>query len=152
ALYPQAASLTIFAFMCLVLLTRPQGLFGIAAVRAHAFHAAPRGRADDPHEEPARPGVARHALVLAIAAALVAAPTFIYPLYLMKIFCFAIFAAAFNFLLGFAGIVSFGQAALFGTAAYLTAHALKQWALPVELSLAFGVGAATLTGLVMGAL
>ena len=52
-------------------------------------------------------------------------PIFFYPIFLVKIFCFAIFAASFNFLLGFTGIVSFGQAALFGTAAYVTAYALK---------------------------
>ncbi|MGJ4945561.1 branched-chain amino acid ABC transporter permease [Bradyrhizobium sp. HKCCYLS1011] len=68
----------------------------------------------------------------------------------MKIFCFTIFAASFNFLLGFAGIMSFGQAALFGTAAYLTAHAAKEWALPPEAAIGIGIAAALALGLVMG--
>jgi branched-chain amino acid transport system permease protein len=70
----------------------------------------------------------------------------------MKVFCFAMLAASFNFLLGFVGIVSFGQAALFGTSAYVTAHAAKQWALPPEASILLGVLAATAVGLGMGAL
>nr|WP_316203139.1 branched-chain amino acid ABC transporter permease [Bradyrhizobium sp. SZCCHNR3094] len=87
---------------------------------------------------------------LAAAAALVALPVLLYPVYLMKVFCFTIFAASFNFLLGFAGIMSFGQAALFGTAAYLTAHAAKEWALPPETAIGIGIAAALGLGLVMG--
>ncbi|HVQ67673.1 MAG TPA: branched-chain amino acid ABC transporter permease [Bradyrhizobium sp.] len=68
----------------------------------------------------------------------------------MKIFCFTIFAASFNFLLGFAGIMSFGQAALFGTAAYLTAHAAREWALPPEAAIGVGIASALVLGLVMG--
>jgi branched-chain amino acid transport system permease protein len=68
----------------------------------------------------------------------------------MKIFCFTIFAASFNFLLGFAGIMSFGQAALFGTAAYLTAHAAREWALPPEAAIGVGIAAALALGIVMG--
>jgi branched-chain amino acid transport system permease protein len=145
ALYPQAASLVIFAFMCLVLLTRPQGLFGIATVRRHEFQAARIAR----HDGDAATG--RYAMIL-IGVALAVAPALLYPVYLMKIFCLAIFAASFNFLLGFAGIVSFGQAALFGSAAYLTAHAMKAWSLPPQLGVLCGVAAATLLGVVMGAL
>ncbi|WP_320416151.1 branched-chain amino acid ABC transporter permease [Bradyrhizobium roseum] len=68
----------------------------------------------------------------------------------MKIFCFTIFAASFNFLLGYAGIMSFGQAALFGTAAYFTAHAAREWALPPEAAIGVGIAAALVLGLVMG--
>lgn len=151
AVYPQAASIVIFAFMCVVLMVRPQGLFGISVVRRHEFRAA---RLPATREIGAAASSVLPRLVAggAIAAVLVLLPLFVYPIYLVKIFCFAIFAASFNFLLGFAGIVSFGQAALFGTAAYITAHALKVWALPPELAMLAGIGAATLLGLAMGAL
>lgn len=149
--YPQAASIVIFAFMCLVLIVRPQGLFGISVVRRHEFRAA---RLPATREA----GVAASSVLTpivagaAIVAALALLPLFVYPIYLVKIFCFAIFAASFNFLLGFAGIVSFGQAALFGTAAYITAQALKVWALPAELAVLAGMAAAIALGLAMGAL
>jgi len=151
AFYPQAASIVIFAFMCLVLMVRPQGLFGISVVRRHEFRAA---RLPAAHEVRSAVSSVLVRLVAGgtIVAVLVLLPLFVYPIYLVKIFCFAIFAASFNFLLGFAGIVSFGQAALFGTAAYIAAHALKVWALPPELAMLAGIGAATLLGLAMGAL
>jgi branched-chain amino acid transport system permease protein len=152
ALVPQASSLVIFVFMCLVLLIRPQGLFGIAAVRSHEFPAArlPWVRS---HDDDRVATQLRGAFVPLLAvAAVVLLPTIFYPFYLMKIFCFAIFAASFNFLLGFAGLVSFGQAAMFGTAAYLTAHAAKEWLLAPEMAIAVGVGAALVLGLAMGAL
>lgn len=151
AFYPQAASLVIFAFMCLVLMVRPQGLFGLKVVRRHEFRAAQL------------PGVnasagdgltvaTRIVIAIAIAAAVAVLPLVVYPIHLVKIACLAIFAASFNFLIGFAGIVSFGQAAMFGTAAYVTAQALKVWALPPEFALLAGVATAVLVGLTMGAL
>lgn len=152
AFYPQAANIVIFAFMCVVLLVRPQGLFGISVVRRHDFQAARLPIGDGGDDDASRSGFARHLSAAAILAALLVLPWIVYPIYLMKIFCFAIFAASFNFLLGFAGIVSFGQAALFGTAAYVTAHAMKEWAWAPELAMLAGVGAATLLGLGMGAL
>ncbi|MGA7810768.1 ABC transporter permease [Bradyrhizobium sp.] len=152
ALVPQASSLVIFVFMCLVLAVRPQGLFGIVAVRVHEFPAArlPWVRPHDGH--PAATPFKRSLLPLLGAAAVVVLPMVFYPFYLMKIFCLAIFAASFNFLLGFAGLVSFGQAAMFGTAAYLTAYAAKDWGLAPELAISVGVGAALGLGLAMGAL
>jgi len=151
AVYPQGANLMIFAFMCVVLSVRRQGLFGIAVVRVHAFAGAclPATVKGDA----ARPTRGERLLTTGGAAiALVLLPIFFYPIFLVKIFCFAIFAASFNFLLGFTGIVSFGQAALFGTAAYVTAYALKQWAMQPELAILAGIAAATLLGLAMGAL
>ncbi len=152
ALVPQASSLVIFVFMCLVLLIRPQGLFGIVAVRSHEFPAArlPWVRSHDDDRVVTQLRIAF--VPLLAAAAIVLLPTIFYPFYLMKIFCFAIFAASFNFLLGFAGLVSFGQAAMFGTAAYLTAYAAKEWLLAPEMAIAVGVGAALVLGLAMGAL
>jgi branched-chain amino acid transport system permease protein len=87
----------------------------------------------------------------AVAAALVA-PFAFYPVFLMKILCFALFACAFNLLIGFTGLLSFGHAAFFGGAGYITGHMLKVAGLPFELGIAVGVGAAALIGLVMGGL
>lgn len=71
-------------------------------------------------------------------ALLLAAPHFVYPVFLMKILCFALFACAFNLILGYGGLLSFGHAAFFGGAAYLTGHALKVWGWPTELGILFG--------------
>ncbi|WP_455186403.1 branched-chain amino acid ABC transporter permease [Azospirillum palustre] len=84
-------------------------------------------------------------LLLALAA-----PFLLYPVFLMKVLCFALFACAFNLLIGFAGLMSFGHAAFFGSAAYVTAHAAKVWALPPELALLAGVLVAAGLGLVFG--
>jgi branched-chain amino acid transport system permease protein len=70
----------------------------------------------------------------------------------MEVLCFALFACAFNLLLGFTGLLSFGHAAFFGAAAYLTGHALREWGLPTAAGLLVGVSAAALLGLVIGGL
>jgi len=88
---------------------------------------------------------------IALAAAL-AAPFFVYPVFLMKVLCFALFACAFNLLIGFTGLLSFGHAAFFGGAGYVAGHALKVWGLPLELGLVAGVAISALIGLVMGSL
>lgn len=90
-----------------------------------------------------------YSLALAIA---LAAPFFGYPVFLMKLLCFGLFACAFNLLIGYTGLLSFGHAAFFGTAGYVTGHALTGLGLPVELGILLGVGAAALVGLVMGLL
>lgn len=91
-------------------------------------------------------------LLLAGGAFLLAAPFFLYPTFVMKLLCFALFAAAFNLLLGYTGLLSFGHAAFFGGAAYFTAHSVKVWGLSPELGIAVGVAGAALLGLVMGLL
>lgn len=88
---------------------------------------------------------------IALALAL-AAPFYGYPVFLMKLLCFALFACAFNLLIGFTGLLSFGHAAFFGSAGYVAGYALRTLGLPVELSLLLGVVAAALIGLVMGGL
>ncbi|SCB17915.1 branched-chain amino acid ABC transporter permease [Rhizobium multihospitium] len=88
-------------------------------------------------------------LVLGLVG-LIWAPFFIYPIFVMKVLCFALFACAFNLLLGYAGLLSFGHATFFGGAAYFTAHAVKEWGLPPELGILIGVAGASLLGLVMG--
>ncbi len=88
----------------------------------------------------------------AVLVGALAAPFYLYPVLLMKILCFALFACAFNLLIGFTGLLSFGHAAFFGGAAYVTGHALKAWGLPFELGLVVGVAFAAVTGYVIGSL
>ncbi len=83
-------------------------------------------------------------------AALVALPFFVYPIFVMKMMCFALFACAFNLLLGYTGLLSFGHAAFFGGAAYFTAHAVKVWGVGPEIGILIGVIGAALLGLVIG--
>ena len=90
-----------------------------------------------------------YVLALLVAAAL---PFVMYPVFLMKLLCFALFACAFNLLIGYTGLLSFGHAAFFGGAGYFAGHSLKVWGLPTELGLLVGVAAAAAIGLVMGAL
>jgi len=85
-------------------------------------------------------------------ALLLAAPFIVYPVFLMKLLCFALFACAFNLLIGFTGLLSFGHAAFFGAAGYIAGWALRDAGLPTELGILLGVGAAALIGLLMGAL
>jgi len=82
----------------------------------------------------------------------VAAPFVGYPVFLSKLLCFALFACAFNLLIGFTGLLSFGHAAFFGMAGYVAGNALKNWGWPTELGLLAGVVAGAAIGLVMGAL
>ncbi|MCQ2030816.1 branched-chain amino acid ABC transporter permease [Stutzerimonas zhaodongensis] len=89
-------------------------------------------------------------LILLGVAALILAPLYFYPVFLMKVMCFALFACAFNLLLGYTGILSFGHAAFFGGAAYFTAHAVKEWGLTPELGILVGVAGAAVLGLVIG--
>jgi branched-chain amino acid transport system permease protein len=98
-----------------------------------------------------RPKLSVQKLLLVVGlVGLIWAPFFIYPIFVMKVLCFALFACAFNLLLGYAGLLSFGHATFFGGAAYFTAHAVKEWGLPPELGILVGVAGASLLGLVMG--
>jgi branched-chain amino acid transport system permease protein len=83
-------------------------------------------------------------------AGLVAAPFFFYPVLLMSVLCFALFACAFNLLIGYVGLLSFGHAAFFGGAAYFTAHAAKVWGLEPLAAILIGVAGAAAMGLVIG--
>jgi branched-chain amino acid transport system permease protein len=76
----------------------------------------------------------------------------VYPVFLMKALCFALFACAFNLLIGYVGLVSFGHALYFGWASYLAAHAAKVWALPPELAIVVGTATAAVLGFVAGGL
>lgn len=85
-------------------------------------------------------------------ALLLVAPFMVYPVFLMKLLCFALFACAFNLILGFGGLLSFGHAAFFGGAAYITGHAIKVWGLPTELGLLVGATSAAALGYLIGLL
>src|SRR5258705_2438933 len=76
------------------------------------------------------------------------APLVAYPVFLMKAMCFALFACAFNLLIGFGGLLSFGHAMFLGTAGYAAAHAAKVWGFPPEFAILFGTAMAALLGLV----
>jgi branched-chain amino acid transport system permease protein len=84
--------------------------------------------------------------LLAMVAFFALAPAVIYPLFLMKVMCFALFACAFNLLIGYGGLLSFGHAMFFGFAAYVSAHAAKVWGFNPEFAILAAVGAAALLG------
>jgi len=103
---------------------------------------------------PAAPDRRRHHYVAfaLMVAFFVLAPFVVYPLFLMKALCFALFACAFNLLIGYAGLLSFGHAAFLGSAGYVTAHAAKVWGWPPELAILGGTAAAGALGLAVGGL
>jgi branched-chain amino acid transport system permease protein len=87
-----------------------------------------------------------------MVALLVLAPLVVYPVFMMKVMCFALFACAFNLLIGFGGLLSFGHAMFLGSAGYASAHAAKVWGLTPELAILFGTAVALVIGLVAGML
>ncbi|MGR3570191.1 branched-chain amino acid ABC transporter permease [Brevirhabdus sp.] len=91
-------------------------------------------------------------IFLALLAFLIVLPFMVYPVFAMKVMAFALFAAAFNLLLGFGGLLSFGHAAYFGGASYVAAHAAKVWGLTPELAVLAGTASAAFLGLVIGSL
>ena len=142
--YPEASNTVVFVIMAIVLLVKPAGALREDDVTAHGVEARPgitarataRRDALAPHPD-RRPG--RRSLLVA--------PFVIYPVFLMKMLCFALFACAFNLLIGYVGLLSFGHALFFGGAGYLAAHAARVWGLPFELAVLTG----TATGAVLRA-
>jgi branched-chain amino acid transport system permease protein len=104
----------------------------------------------------ARKAASRNATLvptIVMAAALAVAPfAGIYPVFILKALCFALFACAFNLLLGFGGLLSFGHAMFLGTAGYVTAHAAKEWGVTPEIAILAGTAASAGLGAVVGAL
>jgi branched-chain amino acid transport system permease protein len=93
------------------------------------------------------------AIAFALLLVLIAAAPFVaYPLFLMQVLCFALFACAFNLLIGYVGLLSFGHALYFGWASYVSAHAAKVWGLTPELAILAGTATAAFAGLVAGSL
>ena len=106
-------------------------------------------------EPAAAAGLRSHSEMIAfaaMAAVLAIAPFLAYPIFLMKALCFALFACAFNLLIGYVGLLSFGHALFFGWAAYVSAHAAKVWGLPPELAILSGTAAGAALGAIVGAL
>jgi branched-chain amino acid transport system permease protein len=112
------------------------------------------GMAADPPVPQARKDSER-SLGVAFAATvafLAVAPFVLYPVFLMQALCFTLFACAFNLLIGYAGLLSFGHALFFGWASYLSAYAAKGWGLPPELAVLTGTATAAGLGIVAGGL
>ena len=87
-----------------------------------------------------------------MTAILAIAPMWVYPVFLMKVMCFALFASAFNLLLGFGGLLSFGHAMFMGSAGYVAAHSAKVWGLSPEICVLLGTAASAVLALVVGLL
>jgi len=87
-----------------------------------------------------------------MVAILIVAPFFVYPLFLMQALCFALFACAFNLLIGYVGLLSFGHALYFGWASYLSAHSAKVWGFTPELAILTGTLTAAVLGIAAGSL
>jgi branched-chain amino acid transport system permease protein len=104
----------------------------------------------------ARRAASRNAMLVpsvVMGVALAVAPfAGIYPVFIMKALCFALFACAFNLLLGFGGLLSFGHAMFLGTAGYVTAHVAKEWGVTPEVAIVAGTAASAILGAVVGAL
>src|SRR5262245_282946 len=98
--------------------------------------------------------VPRHQIVafVVMVAILVGLPFFVYPVFLMKALCFALFACAFNLLIGYVGLLSFGHAVFLGSAGYASAHAAKVWGFPTVAAIVYGTAVAAALGVVIGAL
>ncbi len=114
---------------------------GPSRTAAPAVAAAPRRR----------DGALHAALFAGIVVLLLVAPFVAYPVFVMRVMCFALFASAFNLLLGYGGLLSFGHAAYFGLASYVCAYAARTWGLDPALSILLGTLAAGALGAVFGA-
>jgi branched-chain amino acid transport system permease protein len=124
--------------------TTPQDIpmSNVSAATAPAIGAALPGSA--------APLATHRPIFVGLVLLLVLAPLVAYPVFLMKVMCFALFACAFNLLLGYGGLLSFGHAAFFGMASYVSAHAAKVWGLTPELAILAGTVAAGLLGTAFG--
>ncbi|MGB8623889.1 MAG: branched-chain amino acid ABC transporter permease [Paracoccaceae bacterium] len=91
-------------------------------------------------------------LWVALVGFVLAAPAFLYPVFVMQLLCFALFACAFNLLIGFTGLLSFGHAAFFGGAAYIAGHVIKVWGFPPLVGILTGALFAAALGYVVGSL
>jgi branched-chain amino acid transport system permease protein len=98
----------------------------------------------------AQNGIHRLVALIIMGAFFAVAPLVIYPVFLMKVMCFALFACAFNLLLGYVGLLSFGHAMFLGMAGYTAAHAAKVWGLTPELAILCGTAAACVLGIASG--
>jgi branched-chain amino acid transport system permease protein len=133
----------------------------VSAAEADRASAVAEGGAEAARAAAATPPISetagrRHGVGTGIAllAALLAVAPFVglYPEFMMKALCFALFACAFNLLIGYVGLLSFGHAMFFGMASYVSAYAAKRWGFSPELAILAGTGSAALMGIVAGVL
>jgi branched-chain amino acid transport system permease protein len=114
---------------------------------------APADIATTPAAHARGEGASQHALLFGgLFVLLCIAPFVLYPVFLMSVLCFALFASALNLLLGYNGLLSFGHAAFFGSASYISAYAAKDWHLTPELAILSGTAAAVVLGVIIGGL
>ncbi len=140
--WPEASSTVIFVIMAVVLVFRPQGLFG-KETRAHSGAEVANARPDSLLESP------RIWLPVLLVAGLIL-PFVVYPIFAMKILCLALFAMAYNLVFGHVGLLAFGHAAFFGAGAYGAAHMAAVWGVPTPVAILGGMLAAGLLGAVFG--
>lgn len=142
--YPPLSDTVVLIIMTVVLVAKPAGLFGKGVIAQHAAAAV------DSRTDVGRMLRGRSAWVLLAAsvAALAIAPHVMYPVFLIKVLCFAVAASAVNLLLGCMGVLSFGHAMFFGFLAFAAAHMAKTWDFAPE----WAIAGATLASVVLGAL
>lgn len=140
--WPEASSTVIFVVMALVLVVRPQGLFG-KETRAHGGTDISDARPESILENGRiwLPVLACMGLIL---------PLLVYPVFAMKILCLALFAMSYNLVFGYVGLLAFGHAAFFGAGAYGAAHMAAVWGIPTPLAILGGAGAAMVLGALFG--
>ncbi len=97
-------------------------------------------------------GLLHAAIFAGLLVLVVVAPFLAYPVFVMRVMCFALFASAFNLLLGYGGLLSFGHAAYFGLASYICATAARSWGLDPAASILLGTLASGALGVVFGAI
>jgi branched-chain amino acid transport system permease protein len=141
--YPEASNMVIFAIMILVLMVKPAGLFG----RERQQGAAPIREGAEIAARTLDTGWIGPVIGIAL---LLVAPFVVYPVFLMEVLCMALFACAFNLLIGGGGLLSFGHAAFFGAGAYIAAETAKKFGFPFELAMLSGIATATVLGFLFG--
>lgn len=141
--YPPLSDTVVFIIMAAVLLIKPAGLFGKGVIAQHVGSAL----ASRANTVSTLRGPLSWLLLIVSVAALVAAPFVMYPIFLIKVLCFAVAASAVNLLLGYMGVLSFGHAMFFGFSAYLAGYLAKAWGLAPE----WAILGATLASVGLGA-
>jgi branched-chain amino acid transport system permease protein len=146
--WPEASNMIVFAVMACVLLVKPAGLFGKSIEATGAVESASVSTGDFRR----RDAMIINFVVGALALFLAILPFtgLVYPYFIMQMLCFALFACAFNLLIGYVGLLSFGHAMFLGVAGYATAHAIKIWGMPSELAILFGMLSAAALGVIVG--
>jgi branched-chain amino acid transport system permease protein len=142
--YPQASTTVVFVIMAVVLLLRPGGLLG-AESKPDGSDAV----ASDVHEGSLRSPLSKIALLIAVLVG-IGLPFVLYPVFVMKVLCLALLASGFNLLMGYGGLLSFGHAAFFGAASYITAYCIKALGFEPLAGVLTGTLAAALLGAIFG--